>query len=128
MLGLFDVYASLFESWRVVRYEQEGDTYMLQMSAILIDDSRLELRDYLFRDGSRKYSYQWMETNGTLRRRWDNAPHWPSVATAPSHVHLPGSEMLPETSTVTNLEELLQFVQSWLDEHSAHVPKPSPTQ
>ena len=51
MLRLFDIYASLFKSWRVVCYEQEGDAYMLQVSAVLIDDSRLELRDYLFADG-----------------------------------------------------------------------------
>jgi hypothetical protein len=118
MLQLFDIYASLLKSWRVVRYEQEGDAYMLQVSAVLIDDSRLELRDYLFADGSRKYAYQWMEEDGTLRRRWDNAPHWPSVATNPNHVHLPGQEMLPAASTVTNLEDMLQFVQSWLDERS----------
>ena len=118
MLRLFDIYASLLKSWRVVCYEQEGDAYMLQVSAVLIDDSRLQLRDYLFADGSRKYAYQWMEEDGTLRRRWDNAPHWPSVATAPNHVYLPGQEMLPAASTVTNLEDLLQFVQSWLDERS----------
>ena len=61
MLRLFDVYASLFKSWHVVRYEQEGD------------------------------------------------------ATAPHHVHLPGQEM-PAPSTVTNLEDLLHFVQSWLSD------------
>ena len=57
MLRLFDIYASLFKSWHVVRYEQEGDAYMLQLSAVLLDDSHLELRDYLFVDGSRKYAY-----------------------------------------------------------------------
>lgn len=41
MLRLFDTYASLFKSWRVVRYEQEGTAYMLQLSAVLLDDSRL---------------------------------------------------------------------------------------
>jgi hypothetical protein len=110
MLRPLDTYASLIKSWRVVRYEQEGDAYMLQLSVVLADDSRLEVRDYLFADGSRKYAYQWMEADGTLRRRWDNAPHWPSVVTAPHHVHLPGQEM-PEPSTVTNLEDLLRFVQ-----------------
>ena len=112
MLQLFDTYAALFKSWHVARYEQEGEAYLLQLSALLQDDSRLELRDYLFADGSRKYAYQWIETDGTLRRRWDNAPHWPSVATTPHHVHLPGQEM-PEPSTVTNLEDLLHFIQSW---------------
>jgi len=112
MLQLFDTYAALFKSWHVVRYEQEGEAYLLQLSALLQDDSRLELRDYLFADGSRKYAYQWLETDGTLRRRWDNAPHWPSVATTPHHVHLPSQEM-PEPSTVTNLEDLLHFIENW---------------
>jgi len=85
---------------------------MLQLSAVLLDDSRLELRDYLFADGSHKYAYQWMEADGTLRRRWDNAPHWPSVTTAPHYVHLPDQEM-PELSIITNLEDLLCFIQSW---------------
>ena len=122
MLKLFDVYASLFKSWRVVRYEQEGDAYMLELSAILLDDSRLQLRDYLFADQRRKYAYHWMEADGTLRRRWDNAPHWPSIVTVPHHMHLPGQEM-PVASTVTNLEDLLQFVQTWLDEHSSGGPR-----
>jgi hypothetical protein len=30
MLHLFDAHASLFRSWRVVSYEQEGETYALQ--------------------------------------------------------------------------------------------------
>ena len=116
MLRLFDAYAALFRSWRVVRYEQEGDAYMLQLSAVLLDGSCLDLRDYLFADGSRKSAYQWVEADRTLRRRWDNAPHWPDVATAPHHVHLQGQDM-PEPSTVTNLEDLLYFVQGWFDEH-----------
>jgi hypothetical protein len=115
MLHLFDdTYASLFDSWHVVRYEQEGNAYMLHISAVLVDDSRLEMRDYLFADGSRKYAYQWMEADGSLRQRWDNAPHWPYVATSPHHVHTPDQDT-PELSTVTNLEDLLSFIQTWLD-------------
>ena len=113
MLRLLETYASSFKSWRVILYEQEGEAYMLKISAILRDDSRLELSDYLFADGSRKYSYQWMNADGTLRRRWDNAPHWPYVNTAPDHVHLADQDE-PESSTITNLEDLLAFIQSCL--------------
>jgi hypothetical protein len=109
MLYLFDAYAALFRSWRVVSYEQEGETYALQVMAILRDGSRLELRDYLFVDGSRKYAYQWMTADGVLRRRWDNAPHWPDISTAPHHVHLSDQQM-PKPSIITNLEDLLQFL------------------
>ena len=112
MLSLFEQNEDLFTSWFVLRYEREGDSYMLQLGAILHDDSRLELRDYLFADGSRKYAYQWMEQDGSLRQRWDNAPHWPEIATKPHHTHLPNQE-IPESSTVTNLEDLLTYIRVW---------------
>lgn len=112
MLHLFEANSGLFNSWQVVRYEQEGDAYMLQLKAVLQDDSRLEMRDYLFADGSRTYAYQWMEPNGDLRQRWDNAPHWPNIATAPHHTHVAGN-IEPEPSTVTNLEDLLDFLKHW---------------
>ena len=57
MLKLFDLHTSLFKSWHVVSYEQEGDTYMLQVAAVLRDDSRLEVRDYFFADSRRSYAY-----------------------------------------------------------------------
>ncbi len=113
MLQVFDAHADIVRTWQVLRYEQEEQAYFLQVAAILRDDSRLEVRDYLFADGSRKYAYQWMDSDGGLRRRWDNAPHWPEVSTAPHHVHTVGQPE-PEPSTVTNLEDLLRFVAEWL--------------
>jgi len=69
MLHLFEQNQDLFTSWFVIRYERESDSYLLQIGAILQDGSRLELRDYLFIDGNRKYAYQWMEKDSTLRQR-----------------------------------------------------------
>ncbi|VAW33552.1 Cytochrome c551 peroxidase [hydrothermal vent metagenome] len=85
--------------------------------AVLHDGSRLELRDYLFGDGSRKYAYQWMESNGTLRQRWDNAPHWSEIATKPHHTHLPNQEV-PKPSTITNVEDLLGFLRKWFEQQA----------
>ncbi len=115
MLQLFDQHAVLFKSWRVARYEHEGKAYFLQIEALLWDGSQLEIRDYLFQDGKRKYAYHWMEPDGTLRRRWDNAPHWPDVMTAPHHVHVKEGES-PEPSVVTSLEELMRALQQWFAE------------
>ncbi len=97
---------------------------MLQLTAVLRDDSRLEMRDYLFADGNRKYAYQWMEPNGELRWRWDNAPHWPEVATFPHHAHV-AERREPEPSTVTNLEDLLHFIRDCLERinHSSTEPR-----
>ncbi len=43
MLHLFDKNRDLFTSWAVLRYEQEGEAYLLQMTAVLQDGSRLTL-------------------------------------------------------------------------------------
>lgn len=114
MLHLFDAHAALFRWWRVVSYEQEDEAYALQVAAVMRDGSRLELRDYLFADGSRRYAYQWMTAGGKLQQRWDNAPHWPDVATAPHHTHV-RDQQRPESSTITNLEDLLQFLKETLE-------------
>lgn len=114
MLHLFEEYESLFSGWRIEQYEVSGNTYRLRITATLRDGSRLVARDYLLADGKRKYAYQWMEANGALRRRWDNAPHWPGISTAPHHVHIP-AKVTPEGSTITNIEDLFAFLQETLN-------------
>ncbi len=57
MLSPADAHSALFISWQVTVYEQEGDTYALQVSGILLDGSRLDVRDYLFAEGTCKYAY-----------------------------------------------------------------------
>jgi hypothetical protein len=52
---------------------------MLHIVVHFRDASRLDLRDYVFADGRRKYAYHWMNVDGTLRCRWDNSPHWPNI-------------------------------------------------
>ncbi|MCO6450546.1 MAG: hypothetical protein J5I90_07120 [Caldilineales bacterium] len=113
MLRLFEARPNLFRAWRLVQFEQVGKSHRLVIDCELIDGSRLSIRDYVFTDGKRKYAYHWMETDGTLRRRWDNAPHWQGIATGEHHLHKPGSEM-PGPSSVTNIEDLLAFVEEWL--------------
>lgn len=34
-----------------------------------------------------KYSFHWQHPDGSLIRRWDNAPHHPEIASFPHHVH-----------------------------------------
>jgi hypothetical protein len=35
-----------------------------------------------------KYAYQWQTPDRELIVRWDNAEHWPDVATFPHHKHV----------------------------------------
>jgi len=82
---------------------------MLHIILNLKDGSRLDVRDYVFVNGRRKYAYHWMDGDGTLRCRWDNAPHWKDIATAPHHKHLP-ENAVPKPSFLTNLEDLFEYI------------------
>jgi hypothetical protein len=57
--------------------------------SLIIDNSSLHIRDYLFRDGSRKYSFHWQDFQGQLIQRWDNSTHHHHIATFPFHRHSP---------------------------------------
>ncbi|MGA7877614.1 MAG: DUF6516 family protein [Desulfoferrobacter sp.] len=59
------------------------------------DSAILNIKDYLFTDGTRKYAYHWQLPDGTLIRRWDNAPHWPDLAGAPHHCHKGNEDIEP---------------------------------
>ena len=115
MLTMFESRPQIFLTWHVLRYDQEDSQHILVVSAVLRDGSRLEIRDFFFADGTRKYACQWMESDGRLRRRWDEAKHWPDLATFPHHVHVP-NQRNPLPSTVTNLEDLMIFLDDWFAE------------
>jgi hypothetical protein len=60
---------------------------------ILRNGDFLEIAEYFEYDGATSrvhtYTYQWMNSDKTkLRRRWDNAPHFPNLPGFPDHVHL----------------------------------------
>ncbi len=48
------------------------------------DSSLLHIKDFLFIDGKRKYSYHWQDAQGRLITRWDNSPHHKGLPTFPS--------------------------------------------
>ena len=77
--------------WTLIREEAQSDKGLFRYRLALRDGGTLELFEY-FRvvEGQaqvRKYSFQWQDSAGKLRRRWDNAAHHPEVPTHPHHVH-----------------------------------------
>ena len=69
----------------------DGSGY-LRARVELLDESWLEFSEYFERlpDNTIQvltYSYHWGHADGSLRMRWDNTPHHPSLAGFPHHVH-----------------------------------------
>lgn len=85
-------YAAIVREVSVERFRFIETAYELRASITLRDGSVVHVRDYLFRDGTRKYAYHWQTGRGRLRRRWDNSGHWPDVDSHPHHVHVARAE------------------------------------
>jgi len=67
---------------------ENENTYAFKSRLIFKNKSILIIRDYLFNDGSRKYSFHWMDKNEKLIVRWDNEPHWKNIHTFAHHKHI----------------------------------------
>jgi hypothetical protein len=63
----------------------------LRIKALLRDAGTIELFEYVSEiDGQielMRYGFHWQDAQANLKRRWDNAPHRPSLSNAPQHVH-----------------------------------------
>ncbi|WP_461114641.1 toxin-antitoxin system TumE family protein [Spirosoma jeollabukense] len=63
----------------------------------------------------RKYAFHWQETGDKWFIRWDNAPHFPKLASFPHHKHdyRSGSEVVTESFDIS-LAEVLAYIHSQL--------------
>ncbi len=97
----------MVRDYEVLRHQRFGGAYQLVARIILMDESVLHVKDYLFANGQRKYSYHWQDKWGNLRQRWDNSPHHPDIPTYPHHLH--GKDTISE-SAATNLIDVLHAI------------------
>lgn len=56
-----------------------------------------------------KYSFHWQDSDGNLRKRWDNAPHHSELSTHPHHVHV-ASDASARPHASIDLEEVLDLI------------------
>ena len=79
-------------SYTVIRREVSPVDGKLRVKAVLEDDSPLEFFLYLIEKNAdiqqSKYSFHWQDPQGSVIKRWDNAPHHPALENAPHHVHV----------------------------------------
>ena len=104
--------------WGVVREEVEGDLGLFRYLLVLRDGGELEMFErFQVVKGDvevTKYSFHWQDAGGRLRKRWDNAPHYPDIPTHPHHVHDSGEmDAVPHGPVVA--EDVLALVSQALD-------------
>lgn len=105
-------FSDVVAGYNVSEYRRYGSAMAFVAKVEFIDGSVLFIKDYLFIDGKRKYSYHWQDKSGVLLSRWDNAPHHREIVTHPHHRHLKNNEVA--ASTERNLPEIFLVVREAL--------------
>lgn len=105
---LIERFSDIVVSISIVRFEQVGSSLRLRARAVLIDGSRLFIRETIIGGVNRKYSYHWQKQGDEMIMRWDNAPDW-DIKTFLHHKHI-GEEKTVDVSYERTLEQVLNFI------------------
>jgi hypothetical protein len=101
--------------WVLINEMVLGDRGHIRVRLTLSNGDFVEASEFFLISSNgveqQRYRYQWMDSTKTqLRKRWDNAPHFPDVETFPYHVHVEQEDnVLPSPMmSILNLLALLE--------------------
>jgi hypothetical protein len=80
----------------------KGD-FMEMTERVLEAQGRLEVT---------KYRHHWQDRQSRLLKRWDNAPHYPAIATFPHHLHDGAEDYGVQHPAITGLEVLQSILET----------------
>lgn len=86
----------------------------LRNKALITNKGLAEFFEYVVADPlpqAVKYSYHLQNSDGTLWKRWDNAPHFPKLPNAPHHYHLGIDKVMPVEKQIDIETVLLELEQ-----------------
>lgn len=113
-LDIFEQYQDIILSYDVLQFRMVGASYQFIAKVCLSNQTELHIKDYLFLDGTRKYSYHWQDAQGICIVRWDNAPHHQAISTFPFHKHSGELEIITESppmklnAVLDNISKVIQ--------------------
>ena len=107
MISLIESYSDIIDSYEIKRYRKYAEAQEFVAIVIFKDRSKLHIRDYLFLDDDRKYSYHWQDQRRKLIKRWDNSAHHKKISTFPFQVHT--STKVEESKPMT-LAKILEII------------------
>ena len=105
---LIEEFSDIIVSYNVFEYKRYGSAVSLVAKVEFKNNSLLYVKDYLFLDGKRKYSYHWQDADGSLITRWDNSPHYREVASFPHHKHLRNNVVESKERTLKDILKIIR--------------------
>ena len=108
----------VIENWVVVAEMLLLDRGHFRVRMTLTNGDFVEASDFFHvRENQieqQRYRYQWMDTKRQqLKKRWDNAPHFPQIETFPHHVHI-GQEDNVRPSQMLGIDGLIAILEQEL--------------
>jgi hypothetical protein len=109
--------ASPFVHEPQIEVDDRGEVWFIRADVYFIDNSRLHFRELFIGESQpirKSYSYHYQRPDGALVFRYDNAPHYPDLPSAPHHKHMGESDVIaaepPDLSNV--LKEIENIIGS----------------
>jgi hypothetical protein len=90
--------------------DDREEVQFIRADVYFIDNSLLHFRElWIWQEGQRfkkAYTYHYQRADGTMVFRYDNAPHFPNLPTAPHHKHIGETDVVaanaPDLQSVLN--------------------------
>ncbi|HEX9869622.1 MAG TPA: DUF6516 family protein [Candidatus Tectomicrobia bacterium] len=102
-------------SFQVREREERLQEGFIRVRAVLSNGDILEAFEFVlaypYAIQTQTYRIHWQGADGQLKRRWDNAPHYPNILTFPHHVHVGPSEHV-ESAEDMNMAKALVLVEA----------------
>ena len=107
---LVEEFSDIITAYSVFEDKRYGLATELVAKIEFKDGALLHIKDYLFIEGTRKYSYHWQDAQGRLITRWDNSPHHKGLPTFPHHRHLPEEVAASRERTIKDVLAIIKDV------------------
>lgn len=83
----------IVQEWQIVNEMALSDRGHFRVRLTLVNGDFVEASEFFYIRNNgieqQRYRYQWMDAQQQqLKKRWDNAPHFPNIETFPHHVHV----------------------------------------
>lgn len=105
--------ASPFVHEPVVNVDDRDEVWFIRADVHFIDNSLLHFRELFVKQDNpvkKAYTYHYQREDGTMVFRYDNAPHFLHLSTAPNHKHVGGNEVI--AADAPDLQSVLKEIEA----------------
>lgn len=100
----------------VVNADDRDEVWFVRADVHFIDNSLLHFRELFVKQEKpfkKAYAYHYQRADGTIVFRYDNAPHFPNLPTAPNHKHVGETDVI--AADAPDLQSVLKEIEAIIE-------------